>query len=329
MSGGAIAKLFHRVVLASGLAILAAAPVQAADYPVRQIRIIVGFAPGGAVDILARIIAGKMGERYNQQAFVENRPGANANLAADTVARAAPDGYTLLMITSSHVISAALKQKVNFDPIKSFAPIAKVAVVPNVILVNPTLNVTTLPDFIKLLKANPPGKFNFASTGVGGATHLAGESFKLAAGVDLTHIPYQGAGPALTALMAGDVHAYFGSVSGAQAYVTSGQMRALAIPSQTRSSAMPNVPTTVEAGLPDYQYDTWYGMLAPAGTPAEITEKLAVEFKEIMALPDVKPRLEALGAEISVQGPATFGAFMSDEIARLSVVAKKAGLDSH
>jgi tripartite-type tricarboxylate transporter receptor subunit TctC len=293
------------------------------DYPSRPIRIVVGFAPGGAVDVLARAIAQKMGERFRQTAFVENRAGANSNLAAESVARSPADGYSLLLITTSHVLNAIAGTKSSFDPISSFAPITGIAKVPNVVLVNPKLGVNTLQDFIKTAKA-APGKYNYASTGVGGATHLAGESFKQAAGVNLVHVPYRGAGPALTAVVAGEVDAYFGSVTGANNYVMNKQMTALAVASPNRSSAMPDVPTSGEAGLPGYEFNTWYGLLAPAKTPPPIIVKLYDQVKEIMQLPDVRQRLDVEGAEPVVSTPDEFRDFIATEMSRLEIVMKNA-----
>ncbi|WP_431284532.1 Bug family tripartite tricarboxylate transporter substrate binding protein [Humitalea sp. 24SJ18S-53] len=317
----------RRGVIAASLLGLSA-PAFAQTYPSRPIRIVVGFAPGGAVDTLARLIAQKMGERFGAQAFIENRAGANSSIAAENVARSAPDGYSLLMITTSHVLNAVTPTRAGFDPVASFEPITEIAIVPNVVLVHPSLGVSTLQDFIALAKASP-GKYNFASTGVGGATHLAGEAFKQAAGVDITHIPYQGAGPALNALIAGEVDAYFGSVSGAKAFVTSGRVRALAVPSRTRSIAMPEVPTTDEAGLPAFLFDTWYGMLAPARTPRPVVDTLLGQFREIMNLPDVRQRLAAEGAEPVLNSPEAFRAFMEEEIARLRILARHANPEAN
>jgi tripartite-type tricarboxylate transporter receptor subunit TctC len=314
-------------VIAGALAGLAAPAGQAVaqSYPSRPIRMVVGFAPGGAVDLLARLIAQKMGERFGHHSFVENRPGANSSIAAENVARSTPDGYSLLMITTSHVLNAVAQTRSSFDPVTSFEPVTEIAKVPNVVLVHPSLGVSSLMDFISLLKA-APGRYNYASTGAGGATHLAAEAFKQAAGVNLTHIPYQGAGPALTALIAGEVQAYFGSVSGAKSYVTSGRMRALAVPSRTRSITMPDVPTTAEAGLPSYLFDTWYGMLAPARTPRPVIDTLLSEFREIMALPDVRQRLNTEGAEPVLGSPEAFRDFMAEEIERLRAVVSNANI---
>jgi tripartite-type tricarboxylate transporter receptor subunit TctC len=291
------------------------------DYPSRPIRIVVGFAPGGAVDVLARVIAQQMTEKFQQTAYVENRAGANSALAAENVARSPADGYSLLLITTSHVQNVITGMKLNFDPIGSFAPISEIAKVPNVVLVNPKLGVKTLQDFIKMAKA-APGKYNYASTGVGGATHLAGESFKRAAGVDLLHVPYRGAGPALTALVGGEVEAYFGSVTGANSYVVNKQMTALAVASPHRSAAMPAVPTSSEAGLPTYEFNTWYGLLVPANTPPRIIAKLYDQVKDIMQSPEIRKRLDVEGAEPVVSTPDQFEKFMTAEISRLGALMK-------
>jgi tripartite-type tricarboxylate transporter receptor subunit TctC len=221
------------------------------------------------------------------------------------------------------VLNAVAGAKLSFDPITSFAPITEIAKVPNAVLVNPKLAVKTLQDFIRTAKASP-GKYNYASTGVGGATHLAGESFKQAAGVNLVHVPYRGAGPALAALVGGEVEAYFGSVTGANSYVMNGQMTALAVASLNRSSAMPEVPTSAEAGLPGYQFSTWYGVLAPAKTPPQILAKLHDQMKEIMQLPDVRQRLDLEGAEPVLSTPDEFRNFLGTEISRLGIVVKNA-----
>ena len=324
MPGKAVMRLGRRQTLTI-LAGCLATPALAQSYPSRPIRIVVGFAPGGAVDILARLIARQMSERLGHQALVENRPGANANIGAENVARSAPDGYSLLMITSSHVITAATGARVNFDPLNSFEPISAIAMVPNVVLVHPSLPAETLQDFIRLLKGSP-GKYNFASTGIGGATHLAGEAFRQAAEVDQTHIPYQGAGPALNALVAGEVDAYFGSVSGAKGLVAAGRLRALALPSAKRSTAMPDVPTTAEAGLPSYQFDTWYGLLVPARTPRPIIDSLYNDVRAIMDMPEMKQRLEVEGAEAVMNTPDQFRTFMMEETERMRTLVRNAGL---
>jgi tripartite-type tricarboxylate transporter receptor subunit TctC len=282
------------LALSACLALGSPSELLADDYPSRPIRIVVGFAPGGGVDVLARVVTQKMSEKYNQAAFVENRAGANSNLAAENVARSPADGYSLLMITTSHLLNAVAGAKSNFDPISSFAPITEIAQVPNVVLVNPSLGVKTLEQLIKIAKT-APGKYNFASTGVGGATHLAGESFKQAAGVNIVHVPYRGAGPALSAVIANEVQVYFGSVTGARGYVTNGQLGALAVTSRTRSSAMPDVPTSGEAGLPNYEFTSWYGLLAPEKTPPQIISKLYDQVKEIIQLPEVRQRLDVEG----------------------------------
>jgi tripartite-type tricarboxylate transporter receptor subunit TctC len=312
-----------RAAIFACLALCCPSELLADDYPSRPIRIVVGFAPGGAVDVLARVIAQKMGEKFHATAYVENRAGANSNLAAENVARSPADGYSLLFITTSHALNAVAGAKLSFDPITSFAPITEIAKVPNAVLVSPKMGVSTLQDFIRTAKA-APGKYNYASTGVGGATHLAGESFKQAAGVNLLHVPYRGAGPALAALVSGDVEAYFGSVTGANSYVVNGQMTALAVASLKRSSAMPDVPTSAEAGLPDYQFSTWYGLLAPAKTPTQILAKLHDQVKEIMQLPDVRQRLDVEGAEPVLSTPDEFRNFLGTEISRLGVVVKRA-----
>jgi tripartite-type tricarboxylate transporter receptor subunit TctC len=313
----AIAALFTCLALGCPSELLAD------DYPSRPIRIVVGFAPGGGVDVLARVITQKMSEKYNQAAFVENRAGANSNLAAENVARSPADGYSLLMITTSHLLNAVSAAKFNFDPIGSFAPITEIAKVPNVVLVNPSLGVNTLQELVEITKASP-GTYNFASTGVGGATHLAGESFKQAAGVNIVHVPYRGAGPALAAVIANEVQVYFGSVTGAKGYVMNGQLRALAVASRARSSAMPDVPTSGEAGLPTYEFTSWYGLLAPAKTPSSIIAKLHDQVKEIIQLPDVRQRLDVEGAEPVASTPDEFREFMATEIPKLRVAARDA-----
>jgi tripartite-type tricarboxylate transporter receptor subunit TctC len=311
------------LALSACLALGCPSELLADDYPSRPIRIVVGFAPGGGVDVLARVITQKMSEKYNQAAFVENRAGANSNLAAENVARSPADGYSLLMITTSHLLNAVAGAKSSFDPIGSFAPITEIAQAPNVVLVNPSLGVKTLEELVKIAKA-APGKYNFASTGVGGATHLAGESFKQAAGVNIVHVPYRGAGPALSAVIANEVQAYFGSVTGAKGYVMNGQLRALAVTSLTRSSAMPDVPTSGEAGLPNYEFTSWYGLLAPEKTPPQIIAKLHDQVKEIIQLPEVRQRLDVEGAEPVLSTPDEFRDFMAAEIPKLTVAVKKA-----
>jgi len=283
----------------------------ALDYPSRPVRWIVGFAPGGGNDIVARLMGQWLSERLGQPFVIENRPGAGTNIATEVVVNAPPDGYTLLLAGIPNAFNASLFGKLNFDFIRDIAPVAGIMRVPDVMVVNPSVPANTVPEFIAYAKANP-GKVNMASAGTGGGTHLAGELFKMMAGVNLMHVPYRGNGPALTALLGGQVDVLFPSLPSSIEYIRTGKLRGLAVTSAMRSEALPDLPTVGEF-VPGYEISAWYGVGAPKGTPAEVIDKLNREINVILADPNAKARLADLGGTALVGSPADFGKYIADE----------------
>ena len=304
------------------LAVPTAAMAQTQAYPDRPIRILLGFTPGGGGDILGRVIAQKLSERMKVAVPFENRAGANGVIAAAAVAKSRADGYTLLFITTSHALNAVSAQDLPYDSLNDLTGITQVASFPNVQVINSNVPAKSLAEFIALLKASP-GKYNFASTGVGGATHLAGQAFLMAAGVNMTHVPYQGAGAAMTALRSGEVSAYFGSVVSVRPLIESGLFRALAITSDQRSASLPNVPTMREQGV-DVELTSFYGILAPARTPDEVVKKLNENLVAVIKLPDIATRLATEGASPVGSSAEEFNRFFADQVKRLGPLVKAA-----
>jgi tripartite-type tricarboxylate transporter receptor subunit TctC len=308
---------------------MVAAPLAAqgvADgFPSRQIRIVVPFPAGGATDIAARAIADKMSQQWKQPVVVENRGGAGGNLGSEVVARSAPDGYTLVMgVTGSHAINTSLYSNLPYDPVKDFEPVTQVAVVPNVVVVHPSVPARTLKEFIALAKASP-GRFDYASLGSGTAAHLGMEMLKREAGIFMVHIPYRGSAPAIADLIGGQVQVMMDGLPSALPHVRAGRLRALAVTSQRRSAAAPEVPTIAESGYPGFYADAWSGLFAPRGTPKAVVDKLALEVQRILRLPEVRERLAGLGAEPVGSTPAEFAAHVGREIAKWAVVVKASG----
>ena len=305
---------------------LAAAPMAGAQaYPAKPIRIVVPFPPGGATDILARAVAQKLTDAWGQAVVVDNRPGAGGNIGSEIVAKAAPDGYTLEMGTvGTHAINASLYAKMPYDHVKDFAPVILVAGVPNVLVVNPTLPVNSVQELIAYAKANP-GKLNFASSGSGTSIHLAGELFKVMAGVQMTHIPYKGSAPALQDLIGGQVQLMFDNLPPSLPHIKAGKLRALAVTSATRSSALPDTPTIAESGLPGFEASSWFGVLAPAGTPPAIIARLNAEIGAWLASAEAKEKMLALGANIGGGSPEDFARHIAAETAKWQKVVKASG----
>ncbi|CAG2131824.1 Bug family tripartite tricarboxylate transporter substrate binding protein [Cupriavidus numazuensis] len=321
----------RRALLLSSLAcaslLLAPSLAAANDYPNKPIRLVVPYPPGGATDVIGRTLAQHLSATLGQQVVVDNRAGAAGNIGADLVAKAAPDGYTLLMgALTSHAINAALyKGRVPYDIEKSFAPVAIVGTVPLVFVVNPSVNASTLPQLVSLAKSKP-GTITYGSAGNGSPQHLAGEMFKRMAGVDMLHVPYKGSGPAMTDLIGGQVLSMVETVPAAQAYVKGGKIRALAVTSSQRVSALPDVPTAAEAGLKDFEVSSMFGIVAPAGTPAPVIDRLSADLKKILAEPDVKEALLKQGAIATWTTPAQTGARIKSELARWNTVIRDAGV---
>ncbi|CAG9174673.1 Bug family tripartite tricarboxylate transporter substrate binding protein [Cupriavidus pinatubonensis] len=321
----------RRALLLSSLAcatlLLAPSLAAASDYPNKPIRLVVPYPPGGATDVIGRTLAQHLSATLGQQVVVDNRAGAAGNIGADLVAKAAPDGYTLLMgALTSHAINAALyKSRVPYDIEKSFAPVAIVGTVPLVFVVNPSVNASTLPQLVSLARSKP-GTITYGSAGNGSPQHLAGEMFKRMAGVDMLHVPYKGSGPAMTDLIGGQVLSMVETVPAAQAYVKGGKIRALAVTSSQRVSALPDVPTAAEAGLKDFEVSSMFGIVAPAGTPAAVIDRLSADLKKILAEPDVKEALLKQGAIATWTTPAQTGARIKSELARWNTVIRDAGV---
>ena len=319
-----IATTHHRAaaaawILALGLA--GAGPVLAqaggaAGYPARPIRMVVPFTPGGSTDILARAIGQKLTEAWGQPVVIDNVPGAGGAIGADKVAKATPDGYTLLM---GHIgtlaVNPSLYPNLPYDPIKSFAPVAWVARVPNVLVVHPSVKARSVKELVALAKASP-GKLNYGSGGNGSAANLATEYFKLQTGVSLLHIPYRGTAPAVTDLMGGQIQLLFTGAPAVLGQVKNGQLRALAVSSPQRLAALPDLPTVAESGYKDFEADQWYGVVAPAGTPRDVVSKLNAQINQALASPELKTRLTSEGAIGTPTTPEAFGQHIVREIAR-------------
>jgi tripartite-type tricarboxylate transporter receptor subunit TctC len=284
---------------------------RAQAYPTRPVRIIIGFAPGGVVEIVARLIGQSLSERLGQPFIIESRPGAASNIATEAVVRAPPDGYTLLVVSSANAINATLYDKLNFVFLRDIAPIASIIRHPFVMVVNPAVPAKAVPEFIAYAKANP-GKLTMASGGIGAATHLAGELFKVMTSVDIVHVPYRGLATSLTDLLGGQVQVALASTVSSIEYVKTGRLRALAVTAATRSDALPDVPT-VDEFVPGYEASIWFGIGAPKNTPTEILDKLNNEINAAVADPNMKARLADLGGTILAGSPADFGKFIADE----------------
>jgi tripartite-type tricarboxylate transporter receptor subunit TctC len=297
--------------LAAGAAALPAVSrlASAQSYPTRPVHLIEGFGAGGAPDIVARLIGQSLSEQLGQSFVVENRSGATSNIAAEAVARASPDGYTLLLITTANAVNTTMF-KLNFDFIRDIAPVASIVRMPLVMEVHPSVSARTVAEFIAYAKANP-GKINLASAGTGSLTHVAGEMFKTMAGVDLFHVPYRGS-QVFPALLAGDVHVYFGPLLSSIEYVRAGKLRALAVTTTTRSDVLPDVPVLSDT-LPDYEASAWFGIGAPKNTPTELIERLNKEVNVSIAEPNFKVRLANLGGTVLAGSPVDFGKLISDE----------------
>jgi tripartite-type tricarboxylate transporter receptor subunit TctC len=302
-----------------------AARAQASPYPAKPIRLVVPFSAGSATDILARIIGAKLGETAAYQVIVDNRPGAGGTLGTAGVAKAAPDGHTLILVSVGHAINATLYPKLPYDTVKDFAPVTLVASVPNVLVVNAASKYGSVGDLVAAAKASP-GTMNFDSAGSGSSTHLSGELFKMTAGVDIVHIPYKGTGEALTDVMAGRGDMMFAPTVSAMPFVRQGKLKALAVTTARRAASLPDIPTVAEAGLPGYAFDSWFGVLAPAGTPKEIVNALNAAIAKALAAPDVRDRLTAQGAEPRTSTPQEFDSYIKAEIAKLARVVEKSGL---
>ena len=313
-------------VLAAVVVATLAVPLSAfAAYPEHTITIIVPFTPAGTTDILARIVGKAIGEKLGQSVVIENRPGAGGNIGTQAVARAAPDGYTLVMGTvGTHAINQSLYKTIPFDPVKDFAPIGRVANVPNVLVVNAKSSIKTVGDLIAQAKAEP-NKLTFASSGNGTSIHLAGELFKKMTGIDMRHIPFKGSAPAVTSLLGDQTNMMFDNLPSSFAQIKAGKLRALAVTSLTRAPTLPDVPTIAESGLPGYEATSWFGLLAPAATPPATIKTLNAQIIAVLADPAVKAKLDEQGAEAHPETPEQFAKWIRDETAKWSKTVKDSG----
>ncbi len=294
--------------------------------PARPIRLVVPFPPGGSTDILARALGQKLAEAWGQQVIVDNRPGAGGSIGAEAVAKAPHDGYTLLMAhIGTLAVNPALYPKLGYDPAKDFAPVSLVAIVPNVLVVHPSVPAKNVAELIEYARKNP-GKLNYSSGGNGSAAHLAMEYFKLQTKTDIVHVPYKGTVPAVTDLIAGQVSLTMTGAPAVMPHAQSGKLRALGVSSATRLDAFPQVPTIAESGVPGFEATQWYGVVAPAGTPADIVAKLNAAIVQIMSSKEMKERLTTEGAIASVNSPEAFAAFIESERKRWAAVVKAAGM---
>jgi tripartite-type tricarboxylate transporter receptor subunit TctC len=320
-------KLPRRTFLQLTGAVAAAAVFQrrasALDYPTRSVRFVVGFAPGGQQDIVARLLSQWLSERLGQQFLVENRSGAGGNIGAEAVVNSPPDGYTLLLVGSPNAINATLYDKLNFVILRDIAPVASIARTPLVMEVNPSVPVKSVAEFIAYARAKP-GQINFASAGNGTPQHVSAELFKMMTGLSMTHVPYRGAAPALTDMLSGQIQVMFDPLPASIQYIRSGQLRPLAVTTATRWPEMPDLPTVNET-VPGYITDSWYGVGVPRNTPAEIIDRLNREINAGLADSKLKARLADLGTSVLVGSPADFGKLMADETAKWAKVVKASG----
>jgi tripartite-type tricarboxylate transporter receptor subunit TctC len=297
-----------------------------ADYPDRPVRIIVPFAAGGPSDLTARLMSVKLAEALGQTFFVENRAGAGSNLGTAAVARSAPDGYTLLVTSSAFVVNPGLYKQVPYDPVKDFAPVAELDTSPNVFIATPASGITSMAQLVARAKANP-NELSYASAGIGTTPHLAAELLKIAAGITITHVPYQGAGPAVQSILAGTVPVACASLPGAHPSILSGKLRAIAVTGPQRWYDMPDVPTMLELGYPGFVVDTFHCMMAPAGTPQEIVSRLAEVSVATLKQPEFHERLRTLGFEVIANGPDGMRRRIAEEVPRYRDIIVKAGIE--
>ncbi len=298
-------------------------PAWAQTYPARPIRLIIGYTPGGSADITARLTGQWLSERLGQSVIVESRPGGGTNIATEAVVRAPPDGYTLLLVAPANAINATLYDKLSFDFLRDIVPVAGIIRFPNVVDVNPSLPVKSIPELIAYAKTNP-GKLNMASSGNGSTIHMSGELFKMMAGINMVHVPYRGGAPALTDLIAGQVHVMFDNIPTSAEHVRSGRLRGLAVTGTARSHVLPDLPTVADF-LPGYEASAWYGLGAPRNTPAAVIDRLNDAVNAILADPTSQGRFAELGASLLPGSPADFGKLLADETEKWGKVVKFAG----
>ena len=311
---------------ATGATIVAAGAARAqADFPVKPVRFLVGVAPGGATEILARAIGTKLAEKYGQQVLIDPRPGANHIIAGEITAQAAPDGHTIQMIPEGWVINASIYPKLPFDPVSGFSPIAIVALVPNVMVVHPSLPARTVPEFIALAKKRP-GDLSYGTSGVGSPSHMSAELFRIMSGIEYTHVPYKGQSLAMVDLIGGHLHHAFPSIPASIAYIKAGRLVALGVTTAQRASALPDVPTIQEAGVPGYEVSGWYGVIGPAALPKPLVARINREINTVLQVPETRELLSKQGAEPRTGTPEEFATAMADDLQKWSKVVAAAGI---
>ncbi len=316
-----------KLLAAAALATTGIAPIAAQNFPSKPINIIVPFSAGGTTDILARIVGQALSTELGQSVIIDNRPGAGGNIGGQAAARAAADGYTLFMGTvGTHAINAALYKKMPFDPIKDFAPLSRVANVPNLLVAHPSQPYKSVQELISYAKANP-GAVNFGSSGSGSSIHLSGELFKSMAKVDMVHVPYKGSAPAVSDLLGNQIAVMFDNMPSAIQHVRSGKLRPIAVTTAKRSPELPDVPTIAEAGVPGYEATSWFGLWAPAGTPAPVLDKLHSALTKVLQDPAVVKKIADQGGEVVIDTPAEFEAFIQSEAAKWGKVVKESGAE--
>jgi tripartite-type tricarboxylate transporter receptor subunit TctC len=316
-----------RACAAGALALTLATPgaADAQNWPVRPVRLIIPFSAGGAADVPGRILTNRLSEVLGQQVFIENRPGAGSTIGAEAAAKAAPDGYTLFMISNTHFVSAALHKKLNYDSLNDFTPVTQITSAPNVLIVHPSMPAKNVKELVALAKARP-GEINYASSGNGSTQHLTGALFCKMAGINMTHIPYRGSGPVTADLLAGQVQVGFPGIAGMLAHIKSGKLRALGVTSAKRSPELPNVPTIAEAGVPGYEMVAWFGIAAPKGLPRDIQMKLHGDLMKVLKTADMQKSMRSVGQEVALQErPEQFYDFMKVEAAKWARVVHDAG----
>jgi len=312
-------------VLLSSVALLLFTSAEAQQYPSRPIRFVMAYPPGGSSDALARPIANEMTKGLGQPVLLEYKPGGGSTIGADFTAKSPPDGYTVVLLLTAHAVNATLMPKLPYDTLRDFTPITLAAVAPLVVEVNAQSPITTLRELIDAARSSK-GKINYASAGPGNTSHLAVELFKMTVGVDMTHVPYKGSGPAITAILGREVDLMFDAIGSSLPQIKAGRFRALAVTTATRAPVLPDVPTVQEAGVPGFDVSVWYGVFAAAGTPQPIVQKLNAEFIRAMNVPEVKERVEALGYQVVGSTPAQLDAHVRSEITRWARVVKEAGV---
>ncbi len=320
-------KTIRILAALAGVLLALESPAQTTAWPTRPVKIMVGASPGGGTDIIARMLADKYQAIYGQPFVIENRPGAGNTIAADVTAHAT-DGHTLLLATNSAQAIAPHMMKLSFDPIADLAPVALVVVVPNVVAVAPTVKATNIRELVAEIKSREPGVYSCGSSGIGSTQHLACEAFALATGTRITHVPYKGSAPALADLVGGQIQLDFDTTSSAMSFIRSGKIRALAVMTPRRSSELPDVPTLVEAGVPGVEMNTWYGLFATAGMPREVLARLHTETMKVIAMPDIRKRLEGLGGEPGTLTAEQFGAMNKADFERFGRLVRAAGIKS-